>query len=252
MTWWESWCIYVHFFHPYKGIEEQENNALKRKICEVDVANARILQHLPPGATLPPFLEREKKEVLGQNAKKDKKSDSSSSSDESSIDSGTDEHLVPAAMDNTLLIFDRKGNWHMPNLHVEQDNSTKGSNGEGNESNVLLKSNLVRGHHFEILPREAYAAIRSWYGEASSPIMRRVQSVDDIPWLSNNNPANHKGSNSLSVRLTLYADRWDTIRTRNEEIHNNFFVCCACRAPFARSKCTKCGCARYCSKGMSG
>ena len=39
---------------------------------------------------------------------------------------------------------------------------------------VPLRPNLVRGYHFEIIPREVYYALRSWYLEVTPPICRRV------------------------------------------------------------------------------
>lgn len=247
MEWWSDWCRYVHFFQSYHNIKEEDEKVLRRKVCEVDVANAKLLQYLPPGATLPPFLEREKKEALAQNDKK-KQSDSSSSSEESEDDSmAEDESMVPNAIDNNCLILERNGSWCLPNMHLEQYNTTDDSNGESsNERNIPLKSNLVRGHHFEILPREAYAALRTWYGEVSSPIMRRTQSIDELPWLSKNP---NGGRNVVSIRLPLYGDRWDVIHEPNRGMMStNFFLCCACRAPNAKSKCVKCKCARYCNK----
>ena len=259
MAWWETWCRHVQFFHTYKGITEEQNNLLRRKIIEVDVDNAKILQYLPPGATLPPYMEKEKKGVLGQNDKEEKKSDSSSSSEESSDASETEQPLAPAAIDNSSLNLNSNGNWCVPNVHIEEFDNTgiKNNNGdssantENNESIISLKSNLVRGYHFEILPREAYSALRSWYGEVSTPILRRAHSIDELPWLASSKSSLHRASSNMAVRIALYEDRWDIMK-KNQHVSvnpENLFVCCACRAPYAKSKCTKCKCARYCNKG---
>jgi ubiquitin carboxyl-terminal hydrolase 4/11/15 len=213
--------------------------------------NGKLLQCLPEGASLPPGWEREKKEVLmnKKNKKKGESSDSSSSS-ESSVESGSEDVVIPGAIDNTSLMLERNNSWLVPPLDVSINNHGSNSNSSDNgesEENVPLKSNLVRGHHFEILPREAYAALISWYGEVSTPILRRVQSIDELPWIASNDKQNRNG---LSVRLALYGDRWDVtaVNSSNRDYNGNFFCCCACRAPYAKSKCTKCKCARYCSK----
>ena len=259
MAWWETWCRHVQFFHTYKGINEEQNNVLRRKIIEVDVANAKILQFLPPGATLPPYMEKEKKGVLGQNDKEDKKSDCSSSSEESSDASETEQPLAPAAIDNSSLNMIPNGNWCVPNVHIEEfdnissknNNDDSSANSKNNESIISLKSNLVRGYHFEILPRETYSALRSWYGEVSAPILRRAHSIDELPWLVNNKSSLLRASSNMAVRIALYEDRWGIMKQNQDVSVNsgNLSVCCACRAPFAKSKCTKCKCARYCNKG---
>ena len=48
------------------------------------------------------------------------------------------------------------------------------------QSATMLIPQLVRGHHFEILPRDAYAALKSWYGEicANTTICRRAMLMD--------------------------------------------------------------------------
>ena len=246
MAWWEKWCHYVHFFHMYKNIEEEDNISLKRRVCQIDIENARILEYLPPGATIPPYLEKEKKAVLCKNEKRKTSDSSSSSSEESSDDSDIGELLAPTTIDNSSLILNEDGCWYLRSIYLAHLNRKNGTYHENFETQFLLKSHLVRGHHYEILPREAYAALRSWYGEQSTPIMRRVQSIEELPWLFKD----YRNKSNMSVKLALYADRWQAIQQPHEVNNNltNSYVCCACRAPYAKSKCTKCRCARYCNK----
>ncbi len=54
----------------------------------------------------------------------------------------------------------------------------EGGSGDGG-SNYTLRPQLVRGHHFEIIPREVYAVLRSWYGEMTPCICRRASQIDE-------------------------------------------------------------------------
>ncbi|KAL7520503.1 hypothetical protein ACHAWX_005225 [Stephanocyclus meneghinianus] len=256
MIWWENWCRYVRFFQTYTNCLEIGNQERKEdvrnKIQQVDDVNDRVLHLLPPGATLPPYLEKDKKDALGQGKKdNDKSSDTSSSSsksdDESDIENDFRE-VAPGVIDNSSLILNQSRGeslLHSPYLHTCKN--------ECAESDVFLRNNLVRGYHFEILPREAYAALLSWYGEVSPPITRRARSVEELPWVSQGHLQKSKTSNNLSVRISLYADLWDALYTPNHNQHSvinasNSDKCSACRAPAAKSKCTKCKCARYCNR----
>ena len=79
--------------------------------------------------------------------------------------------------------------------------------------------NLVRGNHYELIPREVYQAFVAWYGETTNQICRR--------------------SNSEGI-VTLYG---------TESIESNFHDNCkACRAPHARSRCTRCSDTYYCGR----
>ncbi|KAL3789205.1 hypothetical protein HJC23_002790 [Cyclotella cryptica] len=253
MNWWETWCRHVHLFHSYSNCfdsdGQERRDVVQKRVQEVEERNKRVLRLLPPGATLPLYLEKEKKDALGQGQKdNDKMSDSSSSSDKS--DDETDIELdltevTPGVIDNSSLILNHESLARY--LHC--------CNNETTESDVLLQCNLVRGYHFEILPREAYAALRSWYGEVSPPISRRARNVEDLPWLSQCHPPQSSvSSNTLSVRITLYPERWNAIATHhNYNQHNvingnSSFTCSACGSPAATSKCTKCRCARYCNR----
>jgi ubiquitin carboxyl-terminal hydrolase 4/11/15 len=44
-----------------------------------------------------------------------------------------------------------------------------------------LQPHLVRGYHYELLPREVYAALRLWYGELTPSICRRVSVSRHVP-----------------------------------------------------------------------
>ena len=50
---------------------------------------------------------------------------------------------------------------------------------ENTDGEVRIKAALVRGYHYEIMPREVYYALRAWYGEDEPRIMRRIEVVND-------------------------------------------------------------------------
>ncbi|KAI2513306.1 ubiquitin-specific protease [Fragilaria crotonensis] len=79
--------------------------------------------------------------------------------------------------------------------------------------------NLVRGHHYELIPREVYQAFVAWYGESTHPSCRR--------------------SNAEGI-VTLYG---------TDCLEIEFFnTCKACRAPHAKSRCFRCLDAYYCGR----
>lgn len=146
-----------------------------------------ILKLLPPGASLPRI-----------------DNDGVSSDDDSSCDSIF--HLQPRAIDNSVLFMSDSGfhrSWHR---HDEQP---------------YLKPNLVRGYHYEILPREVYFALRTWYGEITPSICRRTNEGGFVKLypLSRDPPQLHVLPN-----------------------------CSGCRAPYASFKCKNCMLASYCDR----
>ena len=90
-----------------------------------------------------------------------------------------------------------------------------------------LKPGLVRGYHYEIVPREVYFTLRSWYGENGMRIIRRARIKDGI----------------LKVKLYTNNPRSDD---RRKQKFDDTFRCSACRLPSSQ-KCKKCQSTYYCS-----
>lgn len=270
MTWWENWCRYANFFRMYthgnNHSDNHENGVNKsvdaRHVAEVDLFNEKIVSLLPPGATIPPYIERDKKEKLGQEKKKKKTmSSESSSSSESSDDDSVAEifHTLvppPGVIDNSALITRSDKLWGHnftdETNHAFNDNqismAKSNSISDKSKESLLLRDHLVRGYHYEILPREAYAALRSWYGECGPHIFRRAEDADKLPWISN-----QSRSGSHRVRLALYREQWNTVSQSSHENMQQSSTkrvskCGACRSPSGRFRCTKCFCVRYCNK----
>jgi len=147
-----------------------------------------VLQLLPSGATLPQTDEND-----------------DSSDDESSCDSSM--RLQPKPIDNSGLFVPDSS------LHRHWFYSPAGQ--------LQLKPHLVRGYHYEILPREVYFALRTWYGEATPSICRRT---------------------TAGGVVNLYPPSRDCRRSRALQ------SCSACRAPYATFKCKSCMSVSYCDR----
>ena len=82
-----------------------------------------------------------------------------------------------------------------------------------------LQPNLVRGYHYELIPREVYAALQSWYGETTPSICRRVQ----------------------QQRVQLYPPVVRPVPKEEAPCH-------ACRRSHATMRCKRCMAVHYCQR----
>jgi ubiquitin carboxyl-terminal hydrolase 4/11/15 len=100
------------------------------------------------------------------------------------------------------------------------------------EQPAQLKPNLVRGYHYEILPREVYHALREWYGEVTPAIPRRA-TVED----------------GKSPSLVLYPHLHEAVPPLLPWNTNVYERCGACRRPGIRLRCRRCMGVYYCDRG---
>ena len=145
----------------------------------------RVLKLLPPGAVLPTNPD----------------DDDSSGSDS---DDGDDDRPL-TAIDNSRLLFGSSTfdkQWY--------------------DTSLLLKPNLVRGYHYELLPREVYNALRSWYGEVTPSLCRRTTDAGVV---------------------NLYPPS-----TNGTRAPTNSNKCSACRAVGATARCKRCMSVQYCDR----
>ncbi len=184
-NWWSHWCHYVDLFQS----QQQQESSIQRQQV--------LLQLLPPGATLP--------NNTSSNNEEDETSSTSSSDSEYDT---CHPQGPPGTIDNTALFV-------LPLLLKKSKKSSSLSR---------LKPNLVRGHHYEVIPREVYNALRIWYGEVTPSICRRVEFHTEV------------------ARLPLYTD------FSHENVLVNGQVCAACRAPCASCRCTQCNQVYYCGR----
>ena len=131
--------------------------------------------------------------------------------------------------------------------------SSSSSSCLGGSRFVRLRPNLVRGHHFECVPREAYGALTCWYGERTPSICRRA-APDTAPApapASSSSPAGQDEGGRM--RLVLYPELqgtaivgWGDPRAAAGGPPRS--RCAACRAPGASLRCVRCRSARYCRR----
>jgi len=94
-----------------------------------------------------------------------------------------------------------------------------------------LAPKLVRGYDYEIIPREVYQALSTWYGEVTVPLCRRTSSENTLQLY----PNSKNGKSALSCR---------SLSQQQQQI--NF--CGACHAPHAKARCTQCLAVYYCHR----
>ncbi len=151
-NWWCRWCKHVDFFQQEQKESKQEE---------------AILQLLPPGAILPEYCTKRRNDNDESSSTGSYSSKSSSSSTTTTDNDAQDEEpnttTAPAEIDNSSLF---------------QVNHY--SNKKSTPLYTKLKPNLVRGHHYELVPREVYNALKIWYGQVTPSICRRVQVHHEI------------------------------------------------------------------------
>jgi len=225
--WWAEFCHYTDFF------------CWKQPSKQVAAIQAKLLSYFPPGATVParPTDDDDKD---GEEEKKDKRSsEEEDEEDEEELD-------PPGPIDNSsLFLFPDTDDEDEQNDTAENEETTrqifykqwyaKSSNSSNKQAaaapmpNLDLKPNLVRGYHYEIIPREVYNALREWYGEVTPTICRR---------------ANKSATGVLSVPLYLLDD--DSMIDYNSA--KRTIYCGACRAPNVSRRCTRCLACYYCDR----
>jgi ubiquitin carboxyl-terminal hydrolase 4/11/15 len=225
--WWYNWCRFV-------GLVPQKN---------LPASSSYDIQSLLPAAC--PLDPREE------------------DSDDDSMDEEDDEHVPPGPIDNSRLILELPekigtntrdaffADWYKPykeHVSTVESNDNDKENVIGDESDIVsslslspvLKPNVVRGYHYEAIPREVYSALRTWYGELSSPICRRVVKTPT-------------GSLVLPLYFTpgdleflMNGSKGATPDKQNSPDEPS--PCSACGACRATSRCQRCLRARYCNR----
>ena len=276
MKWWKAWCRHVDFFRDAELKEAiraehdpsaTESNRQRAKSAKTSALRGRLAaaQLLPPGAYLSPMPSIKDVEKENEGKAKRRSSTASSSSSSSEESSEDDEWLniegafgpLPGSIDNSLLILKTDGKAGTKDAHDEfftewcrpsEDRSTIDENEDGYHF-ARLRPNLVRGHHFEVLPREAYGALVCWYGDTTPPICRRAT-------------ASHDDSGEDMVRILLYPElqhndtgglspTWSDDDTGEKSASTAALIpfrCAACKSPGATAQCTRCLSVRYCRK----
>ena len=178
-TWWKQWCTFVKFD---TGKAEDKDTDGDVQMVEQQ-SNKNFFYIIPP-------MEEKEENATTQDVQDDS-STSSSSSDESQdsyTNHATDYRLRPGVIDNSNLMllpcFQPLSNnsfhkeWSSRCHAIMESMNTQDDEFVG--ETIVLKAHLVRGHHYEIIPREAYTALKAWYGECTPTIARRTfQAMND-------------------------------------------------------------------------
>jgi len=139
--------------------------------------------------------------------------------DDDDMDVDVDMELDLGPIDNSRLLISRDTPFTMHWYHADQE----------------LAPNLVRGYDYEIIPREVYQALSTWYGETTVPICRRTSS-DNILQLYQD--SNYGGKSITSLR--------NMSQVQNQQ--NRGPLCGACHAPNAKARCKQCLVIYYCNR----
>ncbi|KAG7366574.1 ubiquitin carboxyl-terminal hydrolase [Nitzschia inconspicua] len=215
-NWWVQWCRYVDFFYlkMMKGGVSNDKGATARYSSSNTPERVRcVLEFFPPGAVV-----ADKPRYFSKNGKTD--CDMSDDSDE--------EDFVdpPGRIDNSVLLLNPSDRFY------QQWYLSKRTLNNGDVSHpVSLQPNLVRGYHYELIPREVYNALRSWYGETTPSICRRT---------------------SKDHRIVLYPRSTESVDKSNLQedtiVRKAVLYCNACRAPGAVKRCKHCMAVQYCDR----
>ena len=226
-TWWLRWCHRVNLFD---NNDSSSINNLPNTTTAITTTTQKILKILPPGAHVP---QRKKRKTNTKSI-----SSSSASDDDTDDDSSTSSDDFPdelGPIDNTCLLvgsdrFSRQ--WYHRQILTTDEGGMKPE-----QDSILLRPNLVRGYHYEILPREVYNALRVWYGEVIPAICRR---------------------RTRQRTVVLYPQQIESGRSRGALLlpsmapssgRNGIARCSACFAPdVPNNKCRNCKVVSYCNK----
>lgn len=190
--WWCRWSDEVDLF--YSGDSRKTR---------------RILELFPAGARLP-----KPEEIINGDTDNDDSSseDSHTASGDTTKKNGGKRVLGP--INNACLYLDPKATFHR-NWYYSTDSAK-----------LALTPNLVRGYHYELIPREVYQALRCWYGENTPPICRRADATG---------------------RIRLYDPPVGSSISTSTDAPTSA-RCAACLAPHAVAKCLQCYSVHYCRR----
>lgn len=230
------------------GEKNQSKEQLLQGLKVLDEKRLDVLKLLPKGAVIPtqvlPNHERKKRKLNNPSSMNMEMDDSSSSSEEDD-DSDCDEDSDvrnrfghgPGVINNSELLFSLEMNkgrdirkccvyasgqyFREWNCRVQDKNV---------DDEFTLRPRLVHGYHFEVLPREVYAALRSWYGESTPSICRRVVKNDG------------------KIELVLYPDLQFNQLPSSLISNKAVNFCGACKSEHARLRCGNCYSIYYCEQ----
>jgi len=265
-NWWKRWCKHVNFFFDkeYNAIlqliseaasvgttSEQSLRKLRDEKEFLDRKRMDILCLLPPGSFIPTVQQ----DGTLTNVKRRSNSISSESSSTESSESsyfGNDDtsqgDQFPCIDNSGLLLYNKDIQMigsNAPNLKDNISSPKELLYWDWRHGSIIthdtvslmpfLRPHLVRGYHYEILNREVYAALVSWYGEMTPSVYRRMS----------------ENKESGSPQLILYPE----VRHENTNVDHETkqrFRCAACGSTRALFRCRNCNSVHYCDQNCQG
>jgi len=198
--WWKKWCFYVDF---YTKMVDMKNHCTAVSGVEEDLW---LSYHIPQLSSArhefdDDYVCMTEDGTYSNGFSNDSYMDYMDDDDEYDYDNDDDEDdeyiddneyqgarpyrkiRKPGVIDNSRLLINANQSptdqfleeWNSNNNHGGMETTTTFSRTSCNR--MQLKPQLVRGHHFEIVPREVYSALKAWYGELTPTIMRRAMVI---------------------------------------------------------------------------
>ena len=257
--WWIKWCRYVNFFMDYEYLllkekeatklhhQDLENQTLLQDIAVLVQKRKEILNLLPCGAVMPKIANENKREKIERKLS----SCSSETMDRGESSSDEEDSDCQSLCNNRMNYGEHPGvinnadlQYLLPSTHLSKENTrSEGCPGrnyvEWNflatekkvcHDNFILRPRLVHGYHFELLPREVYAALRCWYGESTPSICRRVM------------------KRKRKLQVMLYPELHKIQIPHNALPNKVTNFCGACKTKGARQRCSSCYSIYYCDQ----
>ena len=239
-SWWGQWCHHVKFLpHWLQQKEESNGNSFLNNdyayFLSLD-ASKRQRQHLR-GAM------KQKTELIESSSEEEGEADEGNHHLHKKCTNAKYYHhsTPPGPIDNSAITLSTIAS------------SKSGSHQPYGTPLVFLRPNLVRGYHYEVIPREVYHALRCWYGEITVPILRVTTSTNatidkvNYPIQLQLYPEYYRDAQSMNPwekQPRSYDDR-TTVATSSA--HGTRGLCFTCQTPTKR-RCTGCYVAYYCNR----
>lgn len=238
--WWCDWCTFVGFAAADQG--STGTGAAKEPT---------LVSYLPPGAVLPTVTEPDDD---------DDDDDEDDYGGPPGVIDNRNLFLVPPQPSHGKLTTTRDAfcqQWYQAylartaTLAAAATTTTTLPAEEDLHAHYPLQPNLVRGYHYELLPREVYNALVLWYGEALPSVCRRTAQLmnESNGNVNSANTANGYNHHNQVVCLPLYS--LASLPERQQQAQAapvNSSYCDACRAPHARLRCKRCMSVYYCDR----
>lgn len=247
--WWSQWCHYtqIHLVKDWResmhGVGFIRDDVILSKPKRPSKGNVSTKRK--------PIGYNKRKSDKNDNYDSDSSSSESSYSSDSSSDSQEPLHNRPGIIDNTELlnpVFSSPEKFPSNCTPPQYIFYYYGSD---------LRPHLVRGHHYDVIPREVYSALRHWYKDKTPyPILRRTTTTfnNDNVYGSSEAKLYLYPSSSSGYSMPHHAQLALSANNSGNFLYNETppfsyenQPCGACGSPTTKA-CTQCNDIFYCSQ----